>query len=99
MVDGRRERSSNVGKDVKVFIVLIFAPFSLAKSLFRFDEFNAFDPLHHFIAKLVFNAQSQWSPIHFRQRSLVHLIGEQTSRLERRFDGLRVIVFSTRSEE
>src|ERR1035437_2517744 len=92
---GGKEGSSNVGKDVKVFIILVFASFPLAQSLFGFDEFNALYPLHHFIPKLVFNAQSQRSPIHFRQRSLVHLIGEQTSRLERRFYSLRVIVLPT----
>jgi hypothetical protein len=57
-VDGCRKHASNVGQDVKVFIILVLAPFAFAKSLFRLDEFNAFDPLHHFIAKLVFNAQS-----------------------------------------
>src|SRR5207237_447338 len=68
---------------------------SPAKSLLRFDEFNAFYPLHHFIAKLVFNAQSKWSAIDFRQRRLVHLISEHTPRVERRLNGLRVVVFST----
>src|ERR1017187_4618243 len=90
---GNRKDASNVRQDVKVFIILVFAPLSLAKSLFRFDEFNALYPLHHFIAKLVFNAQSKWSSIHFRQRSLVHLVGEQTSRFERRLNALRVIIF------
>ena len=54
--------SSNIGKDVEIFVILVFAPFSFAKVLFRFDEFYAFYPLHHFIPKLVFNAQSQGAP-------------------------------------
>jgi len=55
--------ASNVGKDVKVFIVLIFASFSLAESFLRFDEFNALNPFYHFIPELIFNAQSQRSAI------------------------------------
>jgi hypothetical protein len=46
-----KERASNVGKDVKVFIILVFAAFTLPKRLFRFDEFNAFYPLHHLIGE------------------------------------------------
>ena len=42
-------------------------------------------------SEMVFKTQSQRSTIHFGQRSLVHLTGQQTSGLERRFDGLRVI--------
>ncbi len=66
--------ASNVGQDIKVFIILVFTPFSLAKSLFRLDEFNVLGPLYHSIAELVFNTQSQGSAIPFRQRSLVHLM-------------------------
>jgi hypothetical protein len=45
-----KKDTSNIGKDVKVFVILVLASFSLAKGLFRFDEFNASYPLHHFVA-------------------------------------------------
>ena len=58
-----RSIGSNVGQDVKIFIILILTPFSFAKTLFRFDEFNALYPFHHFIAKLIFNTQAKRSTI------------------------------------
>ncbi|HLX71523.1 MAG TPA: hypothetical protein VKV04_18070, partial [Verrucomicrobiae bacterium] len=44
-VDGCGQGASNVRQNVEVFIILVFASFPLAQSLFRFNEFNAFYPL------------------------------------------------------
>jgi hypothetical protein len=65
-VDGCGEVTSNVWKDIKVFIILVFAPFSLTKNFFRLNGFKAFNPFHYFVAKLVFSTQSKRSTIHFR---------------------------------
>ena len=49
-IGSSREDISNVGKDIEVFIILILAPLPLAQGFFRFDEFDALNPLDHFIA-------------------------------------------------
>lgn len=63
----------DVREQIEVFVILVFTALAEADGLLRFDEFNPLDPLHHFVTKLVFNPQPQWSAIHFGQRLAIHL--------------------------
>jgi len=49
--------ASNIGQQVEIFIVLVFAAFSFAKHLLRLDELDTLDPFDHLVAKLVLYAQ------------------------------------------
>jgi hypothetical protein len=63
----------DVRKQIEVFVIFVFAALAEADGLLRFDEFDALDPLDHFVAKLVFNPQPQWSSIDLGQWLAIHL--------------------------
>jgi hypothetical protein len=52
-----RGSASNVGQQVEILIVFVFAAFSFAKGFLRCDEFYPLDPFDHLVAKLVFHSQ------------------------------------------
>ena len=70
-----------------------FCPLLLCQESFPFRRIQCVLSTSPFCSRADFQHAVERSAVFVRQRSLVHLIGEQTSRLERRFDGLRVIVF------
>ncbi len=63
----------DVRKQIEVFVIFVFAALAEPDGLLRFDEFDPLDPLDHFVAKLVFNPQPQWSSIDLRQWLAIHL--------------------------
>jgi hypothetical protein len=48
--------SSDIWEQVEVLIVFILAALTEAHGLLRLDEFNPLNPLHHLVAKLIFDA-------------------------------------------
>ena len=45
--------ASDIGQQVEIFVILVFAAFSFAKHLLRFDELDTLDPFNHLVAQLV----------------------------------------------
>ena len=94
MLLGNRNRASasNVGQQVEIFVVFVFAAFSFAKHLFRLDELDTLDPFDHLVAKLVLDSQPQGRSIYLRKPLPVHLRGQQTLRFQQILQALRVVI-------
>lgn len=48
----------DIRQEVKVFLIFVDSAVSFTDCFFRFDKANLANPLHHFEAELVFNAQA-----------------------------------------
>src|ERR1041384_2158434 len=47
-----RAFASNVGQQVEIFVIFVFAAFSFTEQLLRFDKLDPLDPFDHLVAKL-----------------------------------------------
>ncbi len=91
----------NICQFTKVLVVFVISAFTLADLLRRTDKFDGFDPLDHFEAELVFNAQTQGRAMECSQRSVVHFIREQRQRvtsIQQRQAVVKLPAFSTFAE-
>ena len=61
-------RASDVGQQVEIFVVLVFAALAFAKPFLRLDKLNTLDPFDHLVAKLVLHSQSQGRSIYLLKR-------------------------------
>src|SRR6185437_392640 len=86
--------ASDVGQQVEIFIVLIFATFSFAKRFFGFDEFDALDPFDHLIAKLIFDAQPQRRAVNLPKALSIHPRSQQALRLQHVFEALGIVIMA-----
>src|SRR5437660_3194342 len=83
---------SNVRQYIEVFVIFVFSSLAEPDLLFRFDEFDAFDPLDHLVSKLILNPQPKRRSIYFRKRLAVHLESDKALRLENILDQLRIVI-------
>ncbi len=67
----------DIWKQIEVFVVFVDPAFPGTDELFGFNELDALDPLHHLVAKLVLDPQTERRPIHRRERLAIHRESQQ----------------------